>query len=185
MDFRKYRVNQSIRAKEVRVVDENGHQIGIMPLQEAIQKAQQSGLDLVEIVPNANPPVCKIIDFSKFKYQQEKKEKEIRKTQKLNLFKEIYIKPTITEHDLQIKLNHVKEFLQHLHPTKIVITCTGRLLQYFDEVSDKLVEKIKSELQTLGKFANIKKDNNKVTIIVEPIKDKKEKKNNEEQNKIT
>lgn len=183
MDFRKYRVNQSIKAKEVRVVDENGNQIGIMPLQQALQKAQQLGLDLVEIAPQANPPVCKIIDFSKFKYQQEKKEKELRKAQKLNILKEIYIKPTITEHDLQIKLNHVKEFLQHLHPTKIVITCTGRLLQYFNEASDKLVEKIKSELQNFGKFANIRKDENKVTIIIEPLK--KEKKDNESQTKIT
>lgn len=176
MDFRKYRVNQSIRAKEVRVIDENGQQLGIMSLQEALQRAQQLGLDLVEIVPQATPPVCKIINFSKFKYQQEKKEKELRKSQKLNVVKEIYIKPTITEHDLQTKLNHVKEFLQHLHPTKIVITCAGRLLQYFDETSDKLVEKIKSELQTFGKFANIRKDNNKVTIFIEPLKERKENK---------
>ncbi|MEN3013598.1 MAG: translation initiation factor IF-3 [Endomicrobiia bacterium] len=169
MDFKKYRVNQFIKAKEVRVIDEKGTQLGVMPLQQALQKAQQAGLDLVEIAPQATPPVCKIIDFSKFKYQQEKKEKEIRKSQKLNIMKEIYIKPNITDHDLQIKLNHVKEFLQHRHPTKITITCTGRLLQYFDETSNKLVEKITSELQSFGKFV-IKKDNNKVTITIEPIK---------------
>lgn len=179
MDFRKYRVNQYIKAKEVRVIDENGNQIGIMPLSQALQRAQQVGLDLVEIAPQATPPVCKIIDFSKFKYQQEKKEKELRKSQKSNILKEIYIKPNITDHDLQIKLNHVKDFLQHLHPTKIIITCTGRMLQYFEEASNKLIQKITSELQNLGKFVDIRKDNNKVTMIIEPLKDRKEKKGNE------
>ncbi|MCX7956484.1 MAG: translation initiation factor IF-3 [Endomicrobia bacterium] len=184
MDTRKYRVNQYIRAKDVRVIDENGHQIGVIPLQQALQKAQQLGLDLVEIAPQANPPVCKIIDFSKFKYQQEKKEKEIRKSQKLNVVKEIYLKPTITEHDLQIKINHIKEFLIHSHPTKIVITYLGRLINYFNENSQQLIDKLQQELQSYGKFVNVKKDNNKVTILIEPLKDKKEKKD-EKQTQIT
>lgn len=172
MDLRRYRVNQYIRAREVRVVDENGQQIGIMPLQQALQKAQQVGLDLVEIAPQANPPVCKIIDFSKFKYQQEKKEKELRKAQRISEVKEIYIKPTISDHDLQTKLNHIKEFLQHSHPTKITITYVGRIAEFFDQTSDQLVEKIKNELQEFGIISNIKKDKNKVLLIVEPKKKK-------------
>jgi len=172
MDFRRYRVNQYIRAKEVRVVDENGQQLGIMSLQEALQKAQQLGLDLVEIAPQANPPVCKIIDFSKFKYQQEKKEKELRKAKRLSEIKEIYIKPTISEHDLQIKLNHIKEFLENSHPTKVMITYLGRIAEFFDETSQKLVDKITNELKDFGIVSNVKKDKNKVLLMIEPKKKK-------------
>ncbi|MFN3551364.1 MAG: translation initiation factor IF-3 [Endomicrobiia bacterium] len=172
MDLRKYRINQYIRAKEVRVVDENGQQIGIMPIQQALQKAQQAGLDLVEIAPQANPPVCKIIDFSKFKYQQEKKEKELRKAQRSSEIKEMYIKPTISEHDLQIKLDHIKEFLQHSHPTKITITYLGRISEFFEETSQKIVDKITNELKEFGVISNIKKDKNKIVLIVEPKKKK-------------
>lgn len=170
MDFRKYRVNQFIRAKEVRVVDEKGQQLGVMPLQQALQKAQQLGLDLVEIAPQANPPVCKIIDFSKFKYQQEKKEKEMRKAQRQHEMKEIYLKPTIADHDLEVKLNHVKDFLEHSHPTKIVIMSKGRLTERFDEASEKVVEKIKTSLSEFGLVTNIRKDENKVVLIIEPKK---------------
>jgi translation initiation factor IF-3 len=170
MDFRRYRVNQYIRAREVRVVDENGHQIGIMSIQEALKKAKEKGLDLVEIAPDTNPPVCKIMDFSKFKYQQEKKEKELRKAKRHTEMKEIYIKPTIADHDLQVKLNHIKEFLQKQHPTKILITYFGRAAQYMDQTSEQLLEKIKNELQDYGNFLNIKKDENRILIIVEPKK---------------
>ncbi|MCS7151290.1 MAG: translation initiation factor IF-3 [Endomicrobia bacterium] len=170
MDFRRYRVNQFIRAKEVRVVDENGKQLGIMPLQQALQKAQQLGLDLVEIAPQANPPVCKIIDFSKFKYQQEKKEKEIRRAQRQHEIKEIYLKTTIADHDLETKLNHVKEFLQHSHPTKITITTKGRFSEHFDESSQKVIEKIKAGLTDYGTITNVRKDENRLTLIVEPKK---------------
>lgn len=170
MDFRKYRINENIRAKEVRVIDENGQQIGIMPIQQALQKAQQLGLDLVEIAPQANPPVCKIIDFSKFKYQQQKKEKEIRKAQRLSHIKEIYIKPSIAEHDLMIKLNHAKELLQKLHPVKIVITYIGRVAEFIDESSKQLVDKIVNELKGFGQVGNTKKDKNRIQIIVEPKK---------------
>ncbi len=170
MDIRRYRVNQYIRAKEVRVIDENGQQIGIMSIQEALKKAQQVGLDLVEIAPQANPPVCKIIDFSKFKYQQQKKEKEIKKSQKMSQMKEIYLKPSISEHDLLIKINHVKEFLQHFHPVKIVITYMGRLMEFFEQTSQPLVDKIVNELKDLGNISNIRKDKSRVTIIIEPKK---------------
>jgi len=170
MDFKKYRINQNIRAKEVRLVDEKGQQIGIMSIQEALKKAESLGLDLVEIAPNANPPVCKIMDFSKFKYLQEKKEKELRKAKRHSEMKEIYIKPTIAEHDLQIKLNHVKEFLQKQHPTKILITYFGRSVQFMDQTSEQLIEKIKNELQEYGNFSNIKKDEKRILIIVEPKK---------------
>ncbi len=172
MDLRKYRINQYIRAKEVRVIDENGQQIGIMPLQQALQKAQQVGLDLVEVAPQANPPVCKIIDFSKFKYQQEKKEKELRKAQRVSEIKEMYIKPTISQHDLKIKLEHIKEFLQHSHPTKITITYLGRIAEFFDQTSQQLVDKITNELKEFGVVSNIKKDKNKILLVVEPKKKK-------------
>jgi len=170
MDFRKYRINERINAKEVRVVDEKGQQIGIMSIQQALNQARQLGLDLVEIAPEANPPVCKIMDFSKFKYQQEKKEKELRKAKRATELKEIYIKPTIAEHDLLIKLNHIKEFLQKNHPTKILITYFGRTLEHLEQTSEQLIDKIKNELQEYGTISNLRKDENRILMIVEPKK---------------
>ena len=102
MDFRRIRINEQIRAREVRLIDESGRQMGVMPMHQALRQAQEIGMDLVEISPQATPPVCKIMDFSKFKYQQEKRDRELRRNQRLTEMKEIYIRPAISEHDLYI-----------------------------------------------------------------------------------
>lgn len=118
------RVNREIRADRVRVVLEDGTQLGVLWVREAIAKAEEMGLDLVEIAPNAVPPVCKIINYGKFKYYQTKKEKESKKSQHQVKVKEIKIKPNIDDHDFEFKLKHAKEFL--LKGNKVKITCTFR-----------------------------------------------------------
>lgn len=170
MDFRKIRINQNIRAKEVRVVDENGKYLGVMPVSDALKKAQEFGLDLIEISPQNNPPVCKIMDFSKFKYLTEKKEKEQRKSQRAHNLKEIYIRPVISDHDLQTKMNHVVEFLQHGYGTRIIIRFMGREQEFMKETSQKLIEKINSAIVNYGVIEKNIVDNNKITLLVIPKK---------------
>ena len=115
------RINFRIRAKEVRVIDENGGQLGVLTVPEAMKKAEEAGLDLVEIVPNAAPPVCRIMDYSKYKYEQEKKEKEAHKKQKIVHVKEIRFGPKIGEHDYQFKRKHLEEFLKKGDKVKITM----------------------------------------------------------------
>jgi len=170
MDFKRLRVNHYIRAREVRVIDENGKQLGIMPTYVALKKAQELGMDLVEVAPHTNPPVCKIMDYSKFKYLQEKREKEIRKHKRMAEMKEIHMRPSISDHDLQTKLEHVKEFLNHGHRTKIVIRFMGREREFIQENSQKLVEKIRQELYEVGTLEMPHIDENKVVLMVQPKK---------------
>ncbi len=167
MDFRKIRVNQQIRAPQVRVVDEQGKQLGIMPTQEALQKATELGVDLVEIVSTSNPPVCKLIDFSKFKYLQEKREKELRKQKKLTHLKEIHLTPQIAEHDLQIKIDHIKEFLQHQHGVRVLIQAK-KFKNVNQDTINLLQERIKKEFSEYNLNIQHIKDLNKVIILITP-----------------
>ncbi len=118
------RINREIRAPRVRVLDKDGELLGILPLIEAMSRAEQVGLDLVEIAPNAEPPVCKIVDYGKFRYQLVKKEKENKKAQHQVKVKEIKLKPNTDEHDLMTKLKHAREFL--MKGNKVRITCVFR-----------------------------------------------------------
>jgi len=120
------RVNQKIRAREVRVIDPEGKQVGVMPTSQALSLAQQYGMDLVEIAPNANPPVCKVVEFGKFKYEQEKREREARKHQHADKLKEIKIRLNIDEHDYQTKLKHMREFLSDAMKVKVSLFFRGR-----------------------------------------------------------
>ncbi len=126
------KINRQIRAPKVRVISQDGEQVGIMTVQEALFKAEAEGLDLVEIAPNAKPPVCKIIDYGKFRYQQTKKEKEGKKSQHQVKVKEIKIKPNIDQHDLDFKLRHAKEFLEKGNKVKITCIFRGRELMFTD-----------------------------------------------------
>jgi len=123
-----YRINQYIQAKEVRVVDEKGVQIGVMPIFNAIQKARETGVDLVEVSPKAVPPVCKIIDFKKFKYIEAKKEKVEKKEQKGGELKEIVLSPFIATNDLNTRKNRIKEFLKDGNKVKVRVKFSGREL---------------------------------------------------------
>lgn len=146
-----YRVNRQIRAREVRLIDETGKQVGIVPLQEALRIAEDKGLDLVEIAPQAKPPVCKIMDYGKFKYELKKKEREARKKQREHQIevKDIRMKVRIEEHDLQVKLKHMREFLEDGDKVRVRIRFRGRE-NIHPELGEKLFKRIVEELQDIS-----------------------------------
>jgi translation initiation factor IF-3 len=120
------RVNRRIRAREVRVIGSEGNQVGVIRLDEALRLAEEEGLDLVEVSPNTVPPVCRIMDYGKFKYERKKKLQESRKKQAVIQMKELKIRPKIDEHDLQIKLKYLKSFLEDGDKVKITMMFRGR-----------------------------------------------------------
>lgn len=130
MAAKKQRINNQIRIPEVRLIDDNGEQRGIVSTQEALQMAIDAGLDLVEVAPNAKPPVCKILDYGKYKYEQEKKLREARKNQTQIKLKEIRMQPKIEKHDLAFKTKHVAEFLGEGNKVKVTIRFRGRELAH-------------------------------------------------------
>ncbi|MBP6063235.1 MAG: translation initiation factor IF-3 [Fusobacteriaceae bacterium] len=122
----KVRINEKIRGKELRIISESGEQLGIMSSQEALALAEEQELDLVEISPNAEPPVCKIMNYGKFKYEQTRKMKEAKKNQKQVIIKEVKISARIDEHDLETKVSHIEKFLEKDNKVKVTLTLFGR-----------------------------------------------------------
>jgi translation initiation factor IF-3 len=139
------RINREIRAAKVRVIDKDGAQVGVLTLSEALFKAEQSGLDLVEISPGAEPPVCKIIDYGKFRYQLTKKEKESKKSQHQVKVKELKVKPNTDEHDLQVKLKHAKEFIAKGNKVRVTCMFRGREMMH-PEFGERIVQRLCEEL---------------------------------------
>ncbi|MCU0666290.1 MAG: translation initiation factor IF-3 [Candidatus Omnitrophica bacterium] len=142
------RVNEKIRVSQVRVIGSEGNQLGIMATNRALEIANQSDLDLVEVAPASVPPVCRVMDFSKFKYDQEKKEREAKKHQKLTHLKEIRVKPNINEHDYQTKLRQVIAFLQKKDKVKVNLFFRGRQMEHMDlgrKILDKFVVDTKND----------------------------------------
>lgn len=125
-------VNRRIRAKEVRLIDPDGQQVGVVPLMEALETAQSHGLDLVEVAPNVSPPVCRIMDYGRYKYQQNKKLQEAKKRQSTFQVKEIKIRPMTGEHDFQVKMRHIKRFLHNRDKVKVTIIFRGREVAHTD-----------------------------------------------------
>ncbi len=120
------RINAAVTAKEVRLIDPEGTQLGIIPRDEALRTAEGFELDLVEVAPNSNPPVCRIMDYGKFRYQQSKKVKDAKKKQTIIQMKEVKFRPKTEEHDLQYKMGHIKRFLSEGNRAKITIQFRGR-----------------------------------------------------------
>ncbi|MDP6102228.1 MAG: translation initiation factor IF-3 [Dehalococcoidia bacterium] len=129
---KEYRINQRIRVPEVLVIDDEGEQLGTMPTFEAIQLAQEQGLDLVEVAPAAQPPVCRLLDYGKFRYLQTKKEREGRKTQKVNLLREVRFRPRIGDHDMEAKKRLVKKLLDEGSKVKLTVMFRGREITHQD-----------------------------------------------------
>jgi translation initiation factor IF-3 len=128
---------------------EEGRQLGIMPLKEALEIAAKAGLDLVEISPTATPPVCRIMDYGKFRYQQSKKIQDARKSQTTIQIKEIRLRPKTEEHDLEVKIRHIKKFLQQNDKVKITMMFRGREISYAD-LGKKVMEKLRDALLDVG-----------------------------------
>lgn len=147
------RINHQIRITPVRVIDEEGAQLGILPTAQALGLARERGLDLVEISPTTRPPVCKIMDFSKHKYQQQKAAKEARKKQSIIEIKEIQLSPNIGEHDLGVKINKIKEFIGDGSKVKVIIRFRGREMAHTD-LGFKLMNDLFSKISDIAKFEN-------------------------------
>ncbi len=129
-----------IRVREVRVVDENGEQLGVLPTFEALRLAQERNLDLVEVAPNAVPPVCRLLDFGKFQYEKQKKEREARRTQKVIEIKEIRLRPRTGEHDLDVKVRQALVFLQEGSKVRVTVRFRGREIQHPEIAREQLSE---------------------------------------------
>ena len=147
-----YRVNEQIRVREVRIVGESGS--SVMPTREALEMARQQGVDLVEISPNANPPVCRLIDYSKFLYQQKKRAKEMKAKQVKVEVKEIRFGPQTDEHDYQFKLKHAKEFLEEGNKVRAYVFFRGRSI-LFKEQGEVLLLRFANDLEEVGKVESM------------------------------
>ncbi len=137
------RINEQIRVREVRLIDEEGNQKGIVPIREALDMAKEAGVDLVEVAPQSKPPVCKILNYGKYKFDLDKKNREQKKKQKLVKLKEVRMQPKIEKHDLAFKTKHVQEFLDGGNKVKVTIRFRGREMAHTElgkVVLDKLIE---------------------------------------------
>ncbi len=141
-------INSEIRATTVRVIDE-GKQLGIIPLSDALEMAAKAGLDLVEVSPNSTPPVCRIMDYGKFRYQQSKKQQVAKKSQSIIQVKEIRIRPKTEEHDLQVKIRQIRKFLGQNDKVKVAMMFRGREIAYVD-MGRKIMDDIKAELADIS-----------------------------------
>jgi translation initiation factor IF-3 len=162
---KRYRVNRQIRAREVRVIDENGQNLGIMPIREALALAEEKGLDLIEIAPNAKPPVCKIGDYGKFKYEMKKKAKEAKKKQKTMEVKELKMRVSIEEHDYQVKLKQLREFLEDGNKVKLRLIFRGRE-NIRPELGEKLAQRFAEDVKDLGQLEKKPSKEGRFMIVV-------------------
>lgn len=169
------RVNRQIRAPKVRVIGADGQQIGVITVQEALEKAELAALDLVEVSPSANPPVCKIINYGKFRYDQTKREKESKKAQHQIKVKEVKLKPNIDVHDLETKLKHAREFLEKGNKVKVTCTFRGREMAH-KEIGQKLIDRVVENLQDAAMVeAPPKLFGRMLTLVLAPATVKKKK----------
>jgi len=145
------RINREINVPSVRLVDQNGNMVGVVAIAEALTMADRAGLDLVEISPNAEPPVCKILDFGKYRYEIQKKANEARKKQKVVVVKEIKLRPVIDKHDLEIKMRNVMSFLAEGDKVRITLRFRGREMDHTD-LGMKIINQVQ---ETLAEHAKI------------------------------
>jgi translation initiation factor IF-3 len=145
------RINEDIRAREVQLIDATGHNHGPTAIQAALEMAQNAGLDLVEIAPNSTPPVCKLLDYGKYKFQAQKKAAEARKKQKVVEVKEIKLRPMIDDHDYDVKMRSMKRFFEEGDKVKITLRFRGREMAH-QELGYKLLNRVKQDTATIAKI---------------------------------
>lgn len=160
-----------IRAAEVRLIDADGKQIGIVPIQQAHDLAREKDLDLVEISPSANPPVCKVMDYGKYVFQQKKKQTEAKKKQKVIVVKEVQFRPRIDEHDFEFKKNNIIRFLQHGDKVKASIRFRGREMTHM-ELGKAVLDRLLSDVKEFGAAESPVPDiqGNRMNIVITPNK---------------
>jgi translation initiation factor IF-3 len=159
------RVNEEIRVLQVRLIDEEGEMQGVMSARDALSRAYAAGLDLLEISPNADPPVCKILDFGKFKYEQQKKRNEAKKKQKVVEIKEVKVRPNIDENDYQVKMRAMKSFIDEGDKVKVTLRFRGREMAHQD-IGVRVLERIRDELETQTKVEQMPRMENRQMIMV-------------------
>ncbi|WP_159349480.1 translation initiation factor IF-3 [Roseomonas harenae] len=159
------RVNEEIRAAQVRLIDQDGEMLGVMSARDALARAYDVGMDLLEISPNAEPPVCKITDFGKFKYEQQKKANEARKRQKVVEIKEIKVRPNIDDHDYEVKMRQMKSFIEEGDKVKVTLRFRGREMAHQD-LGVKVLERIRNEMAEAVKVESMPRLENRQMIMV-------------------
>jgi len=159
------RINRQINAASIRLIDHNGNMIGVVSVAEGIRMAELVGLDLVEISPAANPPVCKILDFGKYRYEAQKKAHEARRKQKVIQIKEIKLRPVIDKHDLEIKMRHVLEFLEEGDKVRISMRFKGREMDHIN-VGEQVLARVQETLKDHCKIEQYPKREGKQIIMM-------------------
>ncbi|MCA0171625.1 translation initiation factor IF-3 [Bacillus sp. RAR_GA_16] len=172
MISRDMNVNEGIRAREVRLVGADGNQIGVKSKNEALDMARNANLDLVMVAPNAKPPVCRIMDYGKFRYEQQKKEKEARKKQKIITVKEVRLSPNIEEHDFNTKLRNARKFLEKGDKVKASIRFRGRMITH-SEIGKKVLEHLAEDCKDIATVeSKPKMEGRSMFLILAPIAEK-------------
>ncbi|WP_377888219.1 translation initiation factor IF-3 [Alkalihalobacillus sp. R86527] len=165
-------VNEGIRAREVRLVGADGNQIGVKSKNEALDMARNANLDLVMVAPTAKPPVCRIMDYGKFRYEQQKKEKEARKKQKIITVKEVRLSPNIEEHDFNTKLRNARKFLDKGDKVKASIRFRGRMITHSD-IGKKVLERLAEDCKDIATVeSKPKMEGRSMFLILAPISEK-------------
>jgi|TARA_Y200000002_G_scaffold248931_1_gene206169 translation initiation factor IF-3 len=159
------RVNGAIRAPQVRCIDPDGEQLGVLDTRDAISKAEDFGLDLVEVQPNVDPPVCKILDYGKYKYEAQKRANEARKKQKIIEVKEIKLRPNIDEHDYQVKMRNVVKFLSGGDKVKVTLRFRGREMAH-QELGANVLTRVREETDEIAKIEAMPKMEGRQMIMV-------------------
>ncbi|WP_417673922.1 translation initiation factor IF-3 [Pseudodonghicola sp.] len=166
------RINEKIRSPEIRLIGAEGENIGVVTPAKALALAEEAGLDLVEISPNAEPPVCKIMDFGKFKYEQQKRESEARKKQKIIEVKEIKFRPNTDTHDYEVKMKSVVKFLEGGDKVKITLRFRGREMAH-QNLGRELLERVAEDVKELGKIENMPKmEGRQMIMMIGPLPSK-------------
>ncbi|CUH48282.1 translation initiation factor IF-3 [Ruegeria atlantica] len=166
------RVNDKIRAPEIRLIGAEGENVGVVHPAKAMQMAVDAGLDLVEISPNANPPVCKIMDFGKFKYETQKREAEARKKQKIIEIKEVKFRPNTDTHDYDVKMRNVFKFLENGDKVKVTLRFRGREMAH-QNLGRELLERVAADTKEIGKVENMPKmEGRQMIMLIGPLPQK-------------
>ena len=168
-DVKDININEKIRVKEVRLIDDNGRQLGIVQTMDALRMAREQELDLVEVSPKTNPPVCKIMDYGKYKYQLAKKAAEAKKKQTVIQIKEMKLGLKIDEHDLSFKIKHIREFLDDGAKVKVIVMFKGREMLHKD-MGEKLARRIVDSVKDIGTLEQDQKfDGRNIVMIFAPL----------------
>jgi len=170
------RINREIKAKEVRLIGETGAQLGIFPLEKALRIASERNLDLVEVAPNATPPVCRLLDYGRYRYEQTKKERKARKNQKGSALKEIRIRPRVKDHDLETKIRIARKLLESGDKVKVLVFFRGRESAH-PELGLKLLQRVSESLKDIaGLEGEPSSDERFMSLVLSPVSAKQPKK---------